>query len=68
MAINIVLNGEKREVPPDQNLKDLIQQLDLPGQRIAVELNKQVIRRSDWPQTAVTDGDRLEVVHFVGGG
>jgi thiamine biosynthesis protein ThiS len=68
MTINIVLNGDERSVPPELSLKDLLEELALPTQRIAVELNKQVVRRSEWPSTVISDGDRLEVVHFVGGG
>ena len=68
MTINIVLNGETRHVPVGLNLQDLVEELALPRQRIAVELNKQVVRRSEWPEKVVNEGDRLEVVHFVGGG
>jgi len=43
-------------------------QLDLPAQRVAVELNRNVVRRNDWSSTMLQDDDRLEIVHFVGGG
>ncbi|MBL0241018.1 MAG: sulfur carrier protein ThiS [Chloracidobacterium sp.] len=49
-------------------MAELLDQLSLPHQRIAIELNKAVIRRADWPNTTVNEGDRIEVVHFVGGG
>jgi thiamine biosynthesis protein ThiS len=66
--ISILLNGETRTVPEAIKLDDLLERFSLPKQRIAVELNKMVVRRTDWPSTSVNDGDRLEVVHFVGGG
>jgi thiamine biosynthesis protein ThiS len=49
-------------------LSDLVEELSLSPARIAVELNGQVIRRTEWVQTLLTEGDRLEIVHFVGGG
>jgi sulfur carrier protein len=68
MAISIRLNGETREVTSEITLDRLLEEFSLPKQRIAIELNQTVVRRTDWPQTVVSDGDRLEVVHFVGGG
>lgn len=49
-------------------LSDLVSELSLAPARIAIELNGEVIRRNDWAETLVSEGDRLEVVHFVGGG
>ncbi len=66
--ITVYLNGEARQVSDDTHLAQLIDQLSLPHQRIAIELNRSVIRRADWPDITVNDGDRIEVVHFVGGG
>ena len=66
--INITLNGEPREIPTAVDLPTLLEIFSLPSQRIAVELNGSVLRRVDWPKTQVIDGDRVEVVHFVGGG
>ena len=67
-TIKILLNGETREAPGEIDLDHLLELFSLPSQRVAIELNKNVIRRADWPQTVVGDGDRIEVVHFVGGG
>ncbi|MFM9905639.1 MAG: sulfur carrier protein ThiS [Pyrinomonadaceae bacterium] len=67
-AINILLNGETRELPAETNLDMLLDFFSLPAKRIAVELNKTVIPRAEWGQIAVNDGDQIEVVHFVGGG
>jgi sulfur carrier protein len=67
-VISVVINGETRQVPDGVRLDQLTELFSLPDQRIAIELNKTVVRRTDWPLTAVNDGDRIEVVHFVGGG
>jgi len=66
--LTVYINGEPREVSDNLSLADLISQLDLPKVRIAAELNNVVVRRGDWSGTALTNGDRLEIVHFVGGG
>ena len=66
--MRVYINGESREVQGTPTLAELINQLDLPAARIAVELNRQVVRRSDWGNTMVHEDDRIEVVHFVGGG
>ncbi len=66
--INIQLNGEVRDIDADNDLVRLLEHLFLPSQRVAVELNGTVIRRTDWPSTKLNEGDRIEIVHFVGGG
>ena len=66
--ITVYLNGKKREIPPETDLIRLLEIFSLPFQRIAIELNKAVVRRSDWSDTIISEGDRIEVVHFVGGG
>jgi len=65
--MKVFVNGEGREFR-GASLTDLITQLDLPASRIAIELNREVVRRSDWGTTLLRDGDRIEIVHFVGGG
>jgi len=65
--MKVFVNGELREVETS-TLADLITELDLPVARIAVELNREVVRRSDWGSTMLNDEDRIEIVHFVGGG
>ena len=67
-AINIVLNGEGRTVESGTDLLSLMKLFSLPEQRIAVELNEQVVRKPLWAETTVCEGDRVEVVQFVGGG
>lgn len=66
--ISIRLNGEVRDIEIGLDLVRLLEHFSLPSQRIAVELNGTVVRRFDWPTTYINDGDRIEVVHFVGGG
>lgn len=66
--INIHLNGELREVPEGLNLVALLDWLKLPADRVAVERNLEIVPRSRWGETIIQANDRLEVVHFVGGG
>lgn len=66
--MRVQINGEFRDVPPDLDLAALLEHLALPSGRIAVELNRQVIRRSEWPHKKISEADRIEIVHFVGGG
>ena len=66
--MKVFINGEARGIPGPLSLAELITQLDLPPARIAVELNREVVRRSDWDGTMLRDEDRIEIVHFVGGG
>ncbi len=68
VPIKILLNGETREVPQEINLDYLLELFHLPKQRVAIELNKSVVRRAEWPSTAIQENDQIEVVHFVGGG
>ena len=66
--MNVYVNGELREVSGTPSLAELVTMLDLPVARIAIELNREVVRRSDWGSTVLKDEDRIEIVHFVGGG
>ena len=66
--MKVFLNGETREVPPGLDLEQLLSYFSLPSQRVAVELNKTVVRRADWKSMQVNDSDTIEVIHFVGGG
>jgi thiamine biosynthesis protein ThiS len=64
----VEVNGESREVPASITLSEFVRFLALAPERLAIELNRQVVRRADWQQTPLKDGDRVEIVHFVGGG
>ena len=66
--MKVFVNGEERDFSGVISLEELITMLNLPVARIAVELNRDVVRRSDWGSTMLNDGDRIEIVHFVGGG
>jgi thiamine biosynthesis protein ThiS len=66
--LRVYVNGEARELSAPISLAELITHLDLPAARIAVELNRAVVRRNDWATTILHDQDRIEIVHFVGGG
>ena len=66
--MNIFVNGELREVSGTASLAELITELELPVARIAIELNREVVRRGEWGRTMLKDDDRIEIVHFVGGG
>lgn len=66
--ITIQLNGEPREVPEGLTLDMLLDWLKLPTDRVAIERNLEIVSRGQWRETPVQIGDRLEVVHFVGGG
>jgi thiamine biosynthesis protein ThiS len=66
--MRVFVNGEARELSGTSSLAELITQLELPVARIAIELNREVVRRNDWGSTMLQDDDRIEIVHFVGGG
>lgn len=66
--MTIQLNGEQREVPDGLTVAGLMEWLELPADRVAVERNLEVVKRSSWNETRIENGDRLEVVRMVGGG
>jgi thiamine biosynthesis protein ThiS len=65
--MNLIINGEKRSVSAE-TLTSLVEQLGMKPDRVAMELNREIVPRERWPQTVLKDGDELEIVHFVGGG
>jgi len=64
----LTVNGEVRRVPAPATIKDLLDRLGLDGRGVVVELNRRIVRRPEHPDTALQDGDAVELVHFVGGG
>ena len=66
--IQLTVNGETRSFDAGISVDGLLSVLGLPGERIAVELNRRVVQRRDWPERILQDSDRVEIVHFVGGG
>jgi sulfur carrier protein len=67
--MRLLINGEERDFAGEQlTLTALVEQLGMKSDRVAIELNRDIVSRERWPETTLRDGDRLEVVHFVGGG
>jgi thiamine biosynthesis protein ThiS len=66
--LRIQVNGESREVKEDISLPELIESLSLKAEQVAIELNQVVIRRAGWKSTVLHADDKVEIVHFVGGG
>lgn len=67
-TIRIEVNGEPREVPEGASVADFLVLLGLAAPKVAVERNLEIVPRSAWATTRLVPGDRLEVVHFIGGG
>jgi sulfur carrier protein len=66
--LRIQINGEVREVKTDISVRELIADLSLKAEQVAIELNRNVIRRAQWEATTLNEDDTVEIVHFVGGG
>ena len=66
--MKLIINGEEREFEAVSTLPELLAQLGLKPDRVAVELNRELIPRERWASARLNEGDKLEVVHFVGGG
>jgi len=66
-AIEIEVNGEKRRVD-DMTVLEYLSALDIDTRRVAVELNLEILSRTEFATTWLSDGDYVEIVHFVGGG
>ncbi len=64
----ITINGKKKEIGQEVKLNDLLKFFALPQERIAVELNKEVVRKKDWENIKINEADKIEIIHFVGGG
>jgi sulfur carrier protein len=67
-TIGIVLNGASRRVPDGLNVAELLKYLEIDGQKVAVELNREIVRKPEWESAEVREGALVEVVWFVGGG
>jgi thiamine biosynthesis protein ThiS len=65
--MKIIINGQEQTFDPI-TLAALVEQLGMKQDRVAVELNRNIVPRADWAATNLAEGDRLEIVHFVGGG
>jgi thiamine biosynthesis protein ThiS len=67
-GILIHLNGQDRTIQPGTTIASLLAELGLPRDRVAVEVDREIVRRADWEGTQLTPGVAVEIVHFVGGG
>jgi thiamine biosynthesis protein ThiS len=67
-AFRIVVNGETREVRAGETIASLVRTLELDPERLAIELDRRIVKRAAWASTVLPDGARLEIVQFVGGG
>jgi len=66
--MQIIVNGERREVADGLTAADLVETLDLRGRRIAIEINEELVPRSEYTEHRLSAGDRIEIVHAIGGG
>jgi thiamine biosynthesis protein ThiS len=67
-SISVHINGEARQAPSGQSVAALLAWLEVPSERVAIELNKSIVRKRDWENTTVPNGSQIEIVEFVGGG
>ncbi len=68
MELLLTVNGEERRVPGPATAADLLARLELDPRTVVLELNRRIVRRPALAETALNDGDAVELVHFVGGG
>ncbi|MEJ5369005.1 MAG: sulfur carrier protein ThiS [Bryobacteraceae bacterium] len=66
--ISVQINGEERIIPAGLNIRSLVAHLGLDPGRVAVEMNRRLVRKPEWDATQVEEGAKLEIVTFVGGG
>jgi len=66
--VTITINGERREIPDGLNVAELLDNIGMATDRVAIERNFEILPRREWQGTAVQPDDNFEIVHFVGGG
>jgi thiamine biosynthesis protein ThiS len=66
--MKLQINGEAQDFTSPLSLAALVDQLGMKADRVAIELNRTIVSRDQWTKTNLAEGDRLEIVHFVGGG
>ena len=66
--MKLIINGEEKTLEKVSSVSDLLRELGLKADRVAVELNREIAARASWDSIQLKDGDRLEIVQFVGGG
>jgi thiamine biosynthesis protein ThiS len=67
-SICVHINGEPRQVPSSQSIRGLLEWLEVPSDRVAIELDAAIVRKRDWDKIIVGEGCVVEIVQFVGGG
>jgi thiamine biosynthesis protein ThiS len=68
LEIEILLNGETKRIPHGLTIAQLVNSLNLVSQRLAIEYNRKILKKESWDRQMISGGDRIEIVHFVGGG
>ncbi len=68
MNMTITVNGQKKEVPEGTTVQGLLERLNIQQQRVAVERNEEIVKKTLYAETVIGEGDSLEVVSFMGGG
>lgn len=66
--VSVIVNGQKQQLKKGTTLRELLDKLGVASERVAVERNRQIVKREDWASTTLSEGDKIEIVHFVGGG
>ena len=66
--MEIIVNGQDKQVPSGYTAAQLVKDMGLEGQRVAMEVNLEIVPRSNYPEHALSHGDRIEIVHAIGGG
>lgn len=66
--MQVIINGEARSLPENLSLAELLQHLNLKPERVAIERNREIVKREEWATVKVQAGDQLEIVQLVGGG
>ncbi len=66
--MQIIINGEAKDVSPDQSLHDIIESLGLNPKAVVAQVNSNILERKTYQEVLLTEGDNLELIQFVGGG
>lgn len=66
--MNVTINGEQRPLADGTTIRQLLEELQIPQTRVAVEINLDIAPKASYAERTLQDGDRIEIVHFVGGG
>ena len=66
--IKIFINGDLKKIPQETNIVSVLESLNISTKHIAIEINENLVFRSDWKETNLKDGDKIEIVKAIGGG